>query len=139
MAKKPKQIIGRNKVFGPIVLDKPPKKIEWGIARKNIESMAKKYPNILLDCIDSAYLSGLEATKKEAIQQERDSFDKVLEGLRKEIERLRPPKDFEFNHDQAEQIYDQALSEVIKALTKAQKRIKKLLKRRKIWKIIQKN
>ncbi len=54
------------------------KKIEWGIARKNIESMAKKYPNILLDCIDSAYLAGLEATKKEAIQQERDSFDKVL-------------------------------------------------------------
>lgn len=33
----------------------------WAKERKNLEAMVKKYPNILIDCLDSAYLAGLEA------------------------------------------------------------------------------
>lgn len=34
----------------------------WSQQRANLKAMAEKYPNILLDIIDAAYLAGLEAT-----------------------------------------------------------------------------
>lgn len=39
-----------------------PKK--WGKVRKNLEKQIKKYPNLAIDCIDAAYLYGLEKNKE---------------------------------------------------------------------------
>lgn len=40
------------------------KNIHWAKARQNLKQVATKYPHLILDVIDSAYLAGLEATKK---------------------------------------------------------------------------
>lgn len=42
------------------------KQKKWEEFRKDLEKTIKKYPNLAMDCVDSAYLYGLERMFKAA-------------------------------------------------------------------------
>ncbi|OGK35113.1 hypothetical protein A3F59_02665 [Candidatus Roizmanbacteria bacterium RIFCSPHIGHO2_12_FULL_38_13] len=65
-------------------------KISWSEIRKNLEANVKKYPALLLDVIDSAYLAGLEASNgkpptiyeiQEARQEERERILRAVRAI----------------------------------------------------------
>lgn len=56
----------------------------WKKARKNLFDTLKKSPNLAMDIIDSAYLAGIEATKKEVlVKQKKELIDEELEILKR--------------------------------------------------------
>ena len=39
-------------------------KSKWLSERKNLEKTIKKYPKLIISCLDAAYLAGMEVVKK---------------------------------------------------------------------------
>ena len=64
-------------------VEKEPK--GWAKERQNLLATVVRYPNIVIDVIDAAYLAGLEATNsdiKDALQRQRAAIGEMVKNSR---------------------------------------------------------